>query len=85
MFRLSSVAHLLPELVRTLFAQRTTVSFPFEPLGQPTYSRGKVTIQPDLCKGCGLCARDCPAFALELEHEDRGRFRLIHHRDRCAY
>ena len=85
MFRLSSVAHLLPELIRTLFAQRTTVSFPFEPLEQPAYSRGKVTIQPELCAGCGLCARDCPAFALELERKGRDQFRLIHHRDRCAY
>ena len=85
MSRRGSLAHLLPELVRTLLARRVTVSFPFQPLEQPAYFRGKVIIQPELCEGCGLCARDCPAFALELEREGRGRFQLVHHRDRCAY
>jgi formate hydrogenlyase subunit 6/NADH:ubiquinone oxidoreductase subunit I len=80
-----SLAYLLPELVRTLLARRVTVSFPFEPLEQPVYFRGKVIIQSELCQGCGLCVRDCPAFALELEREEGGRFQLIHYRDRCAY
>ena len=85
MSRLKSLAHLLPGMVRTLFARRITVSFPFKPLEEVAYFRGKVIIQPELCTGCGLCARDCPAFALELERRGRGRFRLVHHRDRCAY
>ena len=85
MVRLGLVAHLLPELVRTLFRQRSTVSFPFKPLEPPPYFRGKVIIESELCSGCGLCARDCPAFALELERMGRGEFRLLHYRDRCAY
>ncbi len=51
----------------------------------PPYFRGKVTVEPALCTGCGACVRDCPAFALELEREGRERFRLIHYHDRCAY
>jgi formate hydrogenlyase subunit 6/NADH:ubiquinone oxidoreductase subunit I len=85
MSRLRPLAHLLPELVRTLFSRRVTVRFPFESLELPDYFRGRVVIEPELCGGCGLCVRDCPAFALELEHEDRERFRLIHYHDRCAY
>ena len=85
MSRRGSLAHMLPELVRTLLARRVTVSFPFEPLEQPVYFRGKVIVQSELCQGCGLCVRDCPAFALELEREEGGRFRLVHYRDRCAY
>ena len=80
-----SLVHLLPELVRTLFGRRVTVRFPFAPLELPTCFRGKVVIQPDLCAGCGLCVRDCPAFALELVRESREQFLLIHHHDRCAY
>lgn len=29
----------------------------------------KVTINEDLCKGCGLCARACPKGILELSKE----------------
>jgi len=83
--RLHSLVYLLPELWRTLFTRRATVRYPFAPLELPLYFRGKVTIEPALCTGCGLCVRDCPAFALELERESREDFRLIHYRDRCAY
>ena len=82
---IKSLAHLLPELARTLFGGRVTVRFPFAPLELPACFRGKVVIQPELCAGCGLCARDCPAFALELVRESREQFRLIHYYDRCAY
>jgi formate hydrogenlyase subunit 6/NADH:ubiquinone oxidoreductase subunit I len=83
---LRSLAHLLTELRRTLLAGRTTVQFPFAPAELPAVFRGRVTIVDEaLCKGCGLCARDCPALALELERLNRERFRLIHYRDRCAY
>lgn len=80
-----SLIYLLPELWHTLFTQRTTVRYPFAPLELPPCFRGKVTIEPTLCTGCGLCVRDCPAFALELERENRDKFRLTHYRDRCAY
>ena len=65
---------LLPELLRTLFAGRITVHFPFKPPTLPAYFRGKVVIDPALCKGCGLCLRVCPAFGLELEREETGEF-----------
>jgi len=96
-----SLVYLLPELWRTLLTRPITVRFPFAPLELPPYFRGKVTINPALCRGCGLCVRDCPAFALELERESdalgppvlskaegskgREKFRLIHYHDRCAY
>lgn len=76
---------LLPELFRTLFRGRITVRFPFEPPALPACFRGKVAIDAALCRGCGLCVRDCPAFALELERDEAGRFKLIHYCDRCAY
>ena len=85
MSRLHSLAYLLPELWRTLFTRPITVRYPFAPLELPSYFRGKVTIEPALCRGCGLCVRDCPAFALEIEHEGRDKFLLIYYPDRCAY
>jgi NAD-dependent dihydropyrimidine dehydrogenase PreA subunit len=29
-------------------------------------ARGKVQIDPDECKGCGLCVESCPSRVLEL-------------------
>ena len=85
MSRFHSLVYLLPELWRTLFTQPITVRYPFGPLELPPYFRGRVTIEPALCTGCGLCVRDCPAFALELERESRNKFKIIHYPDRCAY
>ena len=31
----------------------------------------KITINPDLCKGCGLCQRNCPVNAIEGEGRDK--------------
>lgn len=75
---------LLPELLRTL-GKRVTVRYPYGPLELPEGYRGLVIADPDLCRGCGLCVRDCPANALELERGKGGAFRLILHPERCAY
>jgi formate hydrogenlyase subunit 6/NADH:ubiquinone oxidoreductase subunit I len=81
-----SLAHLLAELRRTLLADRVTVQYPFAPPELPDGFRGTVVVaDQDVCKGCGLCTRDCPAYALELERDSKDQFRLTHHPDRCAY
>jgi formate hydrogenlyase subunit 6/NADH:ubiquinone oxidoreductase subunit I len=74
-------------MVRTLIAPRITVHFPAGPTELPPGFRGSVAMHSELCVGCGLCVRDCPSGALELEREGEGwtGFRLIHHGDRCAY
>lgn len=82
---LRALAYLLPQLWRTLIARPTTVRFPFAPPEIPDGYRGRVEIHPERCRGCGLCVRDCPAFALELERQDRHTFQLIYYPERCAY
>ena len=85
MFRLRSLFSLLPHLWNTLRSRPITVRYPFEPLELPPYFRGRVVSEPENCRGCGLCVRDCPANGLILERTpDRG-FRLVHYPDRCAY
>jgi formate hydrogenlyase subunit 6/NADH:ubiquinone oxidoreductase subunit I len=83
---LRSLIYLLPQVWRAVIRGPRTVRYPFAPAELPPGYRGRVVMaDPDRCRGCGLCARDCPAFALELEREDRRHYRLIYHPDRCAY
>ena len=39
----------------------------------------KIEINPDLCKGCGLCQRNCPVNAIEGE----GRDKRVINQDKC--
>jgi formate hydrogenlyase subunit 6/NADH:ubiquinone oxidoreductase subunit I len=83
---LRSLAYLLPQIWRVLRqGPRTTVKFPFGPAELPEGYRGRVVIRAENCRGCNMCVRDCPAFALELERNGRDAYRLIYHPERCAY
>ncbi len=82
---LRSFMYLLPQIWQTLKRGPRTVRYPFAPMKLPSGYRGRVRIDAEACRGCSLCVRDCPAFALELEREDRKTYRLIYHPDRCAY
>ena len=84
MARFRSFPFLLPQLLRALFTRPITIHYPFAPVELSPYFRGRVVVDAELCRGCGLCARDCPAAALELERQDRDAFRLVHYPDRCA-
>jgi hydrogenase-4 component H len=85
MLRIQSLFSLLPQLWNTVRSRPITVRYPFAPLELPPYFRGRVVVDADLCRGCGLCVRDCPASGLELERTPDQGFRLLHYPDRCAY
>jgi hydrogenase-4 component H len=82
---LRSLAYLLPQIWRVLIKGPRTVKYPFAPVELPDGYRGRVVIHAENCRGCSMCVRDCPAFALELERNGRDAYRLIHHPERCAY
>lgn len=54
------------ELLKSLTKKPATLLYPFEKYDSIPGSRGKVVIDMTKCIGCGLCIRDCPAFALEM-------------------
>lgn len=82
---LRSLFYLLPRLWETLCERVSTVAYPFGPAEVPSAFRGRVSIEADLCRGCGTCVRDCPSFALELEKESKDEFRLIYYPRRCIF
>lgn len=64
---MSRLGSLLPEVLKTLGKERATVDYPFEKREMGERFRGKLAFDEDACTGCSLCARNCPADALEVQ------------------
>ncbi len=73
----------LSGLVRRPATQR----YPFERLPAPERLRSKLHWDLSQCTGCSLCAKDCPANAIEIIALDRKakRFVFRYHVDRCTF
>lgn len=54
------------ELLKNFGRKPCTIIYPFEKPAPPEGLRGKHVYEAEKCIGCGLCARVCPAFAVEL-------------------
>ncbi len=63
---------------------RATIKYPFEPPLVTPFFRGKVSVDPSKCVGCGACARICPPKALELVREG-DKFVLRYFIGRCIF
>jgi formate hydrogenlyase subunit 6/NADH:ubiquinone oxidoreductase subunit I len=58
--------------------------YPFEQFPTPDNYRGMLTVNNDLCIGCKICVRDCPAEALECVKIEEKKFRMTIYIDRCV-
>jgi formate hydrogenlyase subunit 6/NADH:ubiquinone oxidoreductase subunit I len=76
---------LLPQLIMAFLRGPETVDYPFGPEVIHPGFRGRVVIREENCRGCSLCARDCPTGALDFIRFNKHAYRLVYRPDRCAY
>jgi formate hydrogenlyase subunit 6/NADH:ubiquinone oxidoreductase subunit I len=48
----------------------STDAFPAAPAHTPARYRGRITMEPEKCVGCGVCAHVCPADAIHITQVD---------------
>jgi len=75
------------DVLNGLLKKPVTQRYPFVRQEAPERLRGHLVWNPDACTGCGLCAKDCPADAIEVIVLDKKakRFVFRYHVDRCTF
>jgi formate hydrogenlyase subunit 6/NADH:ubiquinone oxidoreductase subunit I len=79
---------MLGDVTTSLFRRNATRPYPFQKQAAPARLRGALQfINREACTGCGMCAKDCPALALEVIVLDKAakRFVMAYHEDRCTF
>lgn len=74
----------LPVLLRNLFQGPSTEAFPFAEAYTPAAMRARVSFNPDSCALCRVCARMCPAGAIQLEKRPDGLEFILWH-NACVF
>lgn len=67
-----------------VFRKPATQKYPEVKLDVPDGFRGRQIFNIKLCVSCGLCARDCPAKAIEMVDVE-GKKRPLFHLDLCIF
>jgi len=74
-----------PELLKNLLKKPATLIYPFEKLPPVEGLRAKPMWYAERCIGCGLCARVCPAFAIELDGSGKDVKGITFYLGRCIF
>lgn len=72
------------DALSNLFKKAATQRYPEQPADVAENFRGKQILNIENCIGCTLCARDCPAQAIDFVMVD-GKKRPRIHLDRCVF
>ena len=68
----------------SIFKKSATQKYPFVKASVAEGFRGKQVFDIGKCISCGLCAKDCPANAIEMV-EVEGKKRPLFYLDRCVF
>jgi formate hydrogenlyase subunit 6/NADH:ubiquinone oxidoreductase subunit I len=75
---------MLEETFNNIFRKPATQKYPAVKPKVPDGFRGRQIFDINLCISCGLCARDCPAKAIEMVDVE-GKKRPLFHLDLCVF
>jgi formate hydrogenlyase subunit 6/NADH:ubiquinone oxidoreductase subunit I len=84
MRQMAKLSPMLREVFSHVFKKPATRKYPEVKPKVPVGFRGKHVFDISLCVSCGLCARDCPAKAIEMVDVD-GKKRPLFHLDLCIF
>jgi ferredoxin len=78
---------MLGDVIRSLFKTPITEYYPYQKKAAPQRLRGKLLWNRESCTGCGLCAKDCPAGALDVIVIDKKAKKIVmnYDADHCIY
>jgi NAD(P)H-quinone oxidoreductase subunit I len=81
------IGTMLSDVLRSIFSPPATREYPSVRKDAPERLRGKLTWDRSKCTGCSLCAKECPANAIEMILIDRAskRFVMRYHMDACTF
>jgi formate hydrogenlyase subunit 6/NADH:ubiquinone oxidoreductase subunit I len=78
---------MLKDIGTSLLKRPVTEHYPVEKSPAPARLRGRLYWDAEKCIGCELCAKDCPAMAIEFFVLDKKAKRFVfgYHIDRCTF
>ncbi|OYT28673.1 MAG: ferredoxin [Thermofilum sp. ex4484_82] len=79
--------YMIGEVYKNLLKKRATILYPFkekELVHLPEGFRGKLVFHRDKCIGCQMCFRVCPAQAIKIIEDEKGK-RPVFFMYRCIY
>jgi len=72
-------------LIQSLFKKPATGNYPVDRSGMPEGFRGKLKFNAEMCIGCKMCMRDCPAGAIEIRKIGEKQFEAEINLAKCIY